>query len=701
MQGYFCVAVLCIISGIISYMTQRKAYKSIKILAFYVFAYVGVLSMMKLLLHEGGLSVFESFEDSQPVTYVHYFVPMLFIAVLFPFIIKATLKEKAVKFMYMADSFFFFSAGIFFLAFGRISNLEYCVLMLVGIALSFLSCRLNREAVFIGKLRRDDVLLPLTVLSFWAMTNLVFSTGELYLNNVDEFPVLFESLMIYVILASLVYIALYTGGAYLLLTKKQYKLFFVCIFAIALMNYVQGLFLNWELAELEGFEQKWDMAPAVINSAIWIFIIAALALLFVRNDKILKLYRSACIYICFIQLFTLVYMAATVDFSKKNQYELTIDGMLELDNENNVIVFVLDWFDGQIFEWIEDEAPDFLEPLKDFTNYRNTTSRYAYTDHSVPYMLTGVQYNNEDTLKEWYANAYNDDSLLREIDRQGYEIGIYTLAPYIDKSVQDIIVNYCKDVERKCRFADSVTLMLRCGGYKNMPFIFKDRFKYSTEDIEALYVDGNKFMTNNDSWIYDDLINKRLTVSDKEGGRGVFRFMHFRGAHMPISMNEHFENLTGNAEYRREYTHENLLSQAKGSMGIVYEYLEQMKQLGVYENATIIITADHGQNVYMDNDYGKSLGFADRTSNPILLVKQKGVNGRESMTVTDAQTSHDEFAASVIKAMGGNHTRFGKAFDEIGLDEKRTRVFMYGRAGAFVNYYIRGNVRSIEAWSMD
>lgn len=337
------------------------------------------------------------------------------------------------------------------------------------------------------------------------MTNLVFPTGELYLNNVVDFPVSFLSLMLSVIVFGFIVIVLCTVCAHIFLTKNQFKLFYIIICIFTFMEYMQGLFLNGYLKTLEGVEQTWGAKTAYINGIIWLSIIFVGIWLFIRNNNILKLYRIVCIYVCSIQMVSLVYMGITTDFSKKDEYILTTDGTLEVDDENNVIVFVLDWFDGQILEWIENEAPAFLEPLKDFTNYKNTTSCYSYTDMSIPYMLSGIKYNNEDTLEEWYSNAYMEESLLWAIDRLGYDIGIYTLSQYVDQSVQDIVINYAK-AERGCRFSDSVALMLQCARYRNLPFLVKDRFAYSTEDIEALSVEENKYMTNNDVWIYNDLI---------------------------------------------------------------------------------------------------------------------------------------------------------------------------------------------------
>lgn len=43
-------------------------------------------------------------------------------------------------------------------------------------------------------------------------------------------------------------------------------------------------------------------------------------------------------------------------------------------------------------------------------------------------------------------------------------------------------------------------------------------------------------------------------------------------------------------------------AQGTGSLKIVYEYLEQLRALGKYEDTTIIITADHGVGKIVDTE---------------------------------------------------------------------------------------------------
>ena len=56
--------------------------------------------------------------------------------------------------------------------------------------------------------------------------------------------------------------------------------------------------------------------------------------------------------------------------------------------------------------------------------------------------------------------------------------------------------------------------------------------------------------------------------------------------------------------------------QMKACFKIVYDFLDQMKALGVYEDSTIIILGDHGKSMDKTN-----LDYAVRTG---LFVKPKG-----------------------------------------------------------------------------
>ena len=92
-----------------------------------------------------------------------------------------------------------------------------------------------------------------------------------------------------------------------------------------------------------------------------------------------------------------------------------------------------------------------------------------------------------------------------------------------------------------------------------------------------------------------------LTLNDESNS---FRFIHLMGAHWPYTLDKNGDRVKES----------DLIEQSEGSLGIVADYLQEMKRLGVYGNATIVVTADHGY-WHLNAD---ELNYA---SSPIMLVK--------------------------------------------------------------------------------
>ena len=109
-----------------------------------------------------------------------------------------------------------------------------------------------------------------------------------------------------------------------------------------------------------------------------------------------------------------------------------------------------------------------------------------------------------------------------------------------------------------------------------------------------------------------------------------------------------------------------LEQQNLGSLKIVSEYLRQLKELGVYENSTIILTADHGTWWSAENP-------PDETS-PILLVKPAGADSSQPVVRSSVPTGHVDLPAT-LRAAFGVETSEPTVFDV--TDEPRERYFYW------------------------
>ncbi|MDE7029940.1 MAG: sulfatase-like hydrolase/transferase [Lachnospiraceae bacterium] len=396
------------------------------------------------------------------------------------------------------------------------------------------------------------------------------------------------------------------------------------------------------------------------------------------------------VWIILIQIVSLGVMIVTSkDTSPKSELILTTEGMNEVGEKNNIIVFVLDKFDGSYIDEITEESPDFLLPLKDFVFYKNAVSAFCPTYNSIPFLLTGTEFE-QDSRVDYVKYAYEKDNLLKQISACGYDIGVYTHKRYVDESMREIIPNYEDGIKRTCDMGALFAMMTQCSRYKMAPFAAKRYYMYDTSDIARLVENDRIVNIENDLPFYHRLIDKGLQVS-ADNSEGTFRFIHMHGAHPPYTMTEDFQYIE--YDYRRDNDWGSSISQWKGSLKIVYEYLRQLKELGKYEDSLIIITTDHGVTSSLSDSEGKMM----EVSYPILFVKEP-FNNSEQMYTDTAPVCHSDMIATIRKSLGID--TLDKTLSEIDSDENRVRYMHIATPDLLEKYEISGDVSQLNSWRL-
>lgn len=713
MQAYVGTILLCGTATVLAVIMQFRKNKtegskksidcSVRFAFIYFACFAGILSLVKTVLGEGNLTIFESFADMEGKTYLHYGLPLLVMAVLGPLIIgKLFTFERQKKIIYMGDSILVFVILLAFTVFGRLklTNREYVICLGLSIVVGLLISLLYKgEIEFLSIVNwKKRLKYALIIMFFWCVTTIFYLPTELFLTNHFEFPFEISDLMRALSVHSISLLLLCSIIGTYLLTQKQFDFVMTFLFATALAGYIQVVLLNGKMQAMDGVRENWSVGKIIINLLVWVAIIGLIMCLkFLLHKDVSKVYCGIAVYISLIQIVTMGYLMLTSDALKEDlthKFEVTRQGWMELAPENNVVVFILDWFDEQIMEEIVAEDEDFLEPLNDFTWYTNATSSYAFTGMAIPLLLSGTEwkYDMEDT--EYHEYAFKDKTYLEEVAEKNYSIGIYTHVLYIGDSLKQYMINYSNDLSTYCTLTDVMELMNQCARYKLCPFGLKSLYWYSTDDIWRLK-ESNQMYPSEQMEFYNALTQEKLKI-EEDDVEGAFRFFHLGGPHAPYTMND-VPELSEDAD---------MISQGKGSLKIVYEYIRQMKELGIYDDATIIITADHGQNWSFNESqkhYIEEYGF-DMTSNPILFVKKAEQKNENGMEISEAPVAQTDLPATVIKAVQGDSGKYGRAFDEIDEDEKRERVFIFRnhlQDIPYSRYVIRGNVRDFNNWSLE
>lgn len=683
------ILVFALASAFVWVMFRRDWPRFIRVVFLFFNGIYFVLSAAKGYLGSMENTLFESFWDMEMRTYLHYGAPLLLLcaaALVLLFRVK-WFSDKRIADTFCAVMF----PGILLLLLcnGRISNLAYCVLFVIcaGLTIAVQTAGVWRAASDGMYYRKQEfgtaVRAAAPYVGAWVVMHCIFLPNELYLGNPGEFTGGYGSFLAIMVCGAFLAAALLVLGELFLLPKTLVRYMNLFLMGITLMGYVQNMFLNGKMEILDGDEQVWTAAEQGINAALWLTVLIALIVLCARKKAAARAGRAACIYVVLIQTVTLGYLILTTDLGGYGQSEeMTIRNSLEVAGGQNVLVFVLDRFDSSWMETLYEEDADFCAPLADFTFYRNATSQFANTGPAIPYLLTATAWREEHGTG-YGAYAYRESSLLQDMKQQGFDLGIYTSAHHVSDQVYDSISNYAAEVEKTYDTGTTVYTMWKCAMYQTVPFLLKHSYSYYSDAIADMVKAPQVWDTENDFPFSERLREEGLTVSGDYAK--AFRFYHMHGAHEPYTFSE-------DMKYDRTGRESGLYSQIRGSMKIVYLYMEQLRALGRYDDATIIITADHGQQT----DFIEETGKPQRVSSPVIMIKEPYSTGSQ-LRVSDVPVSHAEMMASMVRAMGMDYREYGETLDEAADDPRKERTFLK-LYPEFVRYTIAGDVSDIGNW---
>lgn len=528
------------------------------------------------------------------------------------------------------------------------------------------------------------VVAPLEVVAGSA-TSLVFSLADAWLPVVAAGCV---GAMALALVASLV-------------RGRAFDVVLTLIVALGLCCYVQALFLNQSLPIADGspLYLEWYKTITVISTAVWVAIIVGLLLLCRWKTGVwrsLTVVISLCLIL--VQGVGVVSLFSSEEKRVPAEYVLTKEGLYEVGSESNVVVFVLDTFDTKLMNRLLEDDPSLLDDFTGFTYFENSTGSMIPTRYGVPFLLSGRMPEPDESMDELYQNWYVDTTFLQDIADQGYDVGVYSdsvgsQAAYatVDEAVANIhgseeVASLSIDLGGFLAVMDKVAL------YRDAPWLLKPLFWFYTDEVNNKAVDKSEGDASpyvmNDWAYFDELLTDGLTVSDRDGK--AFRFIHLLGAHYPFVLDETGHMASSETNQDR---------QAVGSLKMVEEYLRQLKELGLYDEATIIVTSDHGDWYLTPDDIYEP-------STPVLLVKpsEDAAQAAQPVRLSKVPTGHVDYPATVIDAVGGDSGKYGPTVFEVPEGPRDRYYWITTSDGhrdlAVKEYRINGDVLNFDDWEL-
>lgn len=548
------------------------------------------------------------------------------------------------------------------------------------------------------KNRKQRFTFSLIVNSFTILSILFFAPLDLYLGNMVNFAFPFSSIWWVLLLVS--------SGLILIISSIETflpdLLSFVSnliIFILGMCCYIQSAFLNGNMTSLADGRIKYSSSIVDSNIIIWV-LIAVLVLvgaLLLRKFKKINIVKVGLEFICasliVMQSVALISVLVSTDMNRYNRTEyFSNEKEFELSSNNNVIVFILDTCDDDLFvDPLLEKEPQIFDELKGFTYYPNATSTYSRTYPAVPYLLTKEMCYFDEPYYQYIDEAYENSEYLSDLKNTGADLRIFTFDQYLGRTGNQYFANVKKN-DQKVKVKTAPTFlkkMLKISLYRNMPYVCKNRFYYDNEEI-------NKIFAPNDSAIkYDEvafnkyLTDNGLTVSNNYSAS--YRFYHLAGTHPGNYWD-------ADLNYKKGATPEESL---KGDLKLIKEYIEQMKALGVYDRSTIIITADHG-----NSGGGHKEILLQQKARPIMIVKPAGESDENGFRISSAPVCQEDLFPTILSSLGSsNSSSYGTAINEIPENYDRDRYYYYtglftdidGEV-ALIQYKIDGDARDFENW---
>ena len=145
-------------------------------------------------------------------------------------------------------------------------------------------------------------------------------------------------------------------------------------------------------------------------------------------------------------------------------------------------------------------------------------------------------------------------------------------------------------------------------------------------------------------------MKKGLSTTDKK----LCIFQHIHGMHIPyISIHNNFVEPRADIDMN--------IAQ-EGCMEIFTNYISQLKEIGVYDNSTIILTADHGMPSSID------------IGSPIMLVKPQSRTSDRLVINSAPGNLQTDLLPTILDSIGLEHKPLEYSLMEIDEDMQRERA---------------------------
>ena len=584
-------------------------------------------------------------------------------------------------------------------------------------------------------INEKDKLINSFLISFiFSFTILIFNVIMIYSNNVYEFSyTLFHIFIFFLIL--MIFLVLLLNLLFYFLSDKILYIFFI----ITLLLVIQSNFMVWNYGELDGSIIKWGkyIYYGVIDTMVWILL---LIVAIKKKDILLKNIKIITIGLISFEIILLIltiFLNKIVEQEKKIWFKtIELTENISFSKNQNVIVWILDATESEVFEEIINEREEYNTYFKDFTFYRDYLAGASSTNCAIAPLLTTKIFLNQQPKMDFYNEVYYHPnySILKILKNNGYDInidmtkGILSYESYsIDKNIVSNYGNKNKKILSQ-KNIKSYLYVVDISLMRTLPYFLK-RFIYNNGELflfkylEKIYlsciyiyekinmkkdknnnekqeiniqnnIDSNKIEHSNyviksetpvndilDSFMkskfhpkdFDALLTKDIIKNSFFTDKNVFNLIHLNGAHSAFDFDEFGNYILNMREDREAYKGKYI-----HSLKITKSFLDYLKVKNIYDDSLIIILGDHGISSEIIGNKNPMLWQKVR-SNPLFMIKEINKTN-DSLKISNSEISAFDVEKTIIELVGIDSTNIsGENVLKVEEDRIKERMFYYHR----------------------
>jgi hypothetical protein len=518
----------------------------------------------------------------------------------------------------------------------------------------------------------------------------------------------------------------------MILPGEWSKRFVSLILIIGVLIWLQGNILVWEYGVIGKEDVDWSQYHwrSGIDLAMWILLLIGAAVFY---KKIYKLSAFVSLVFLFLQSGLLAIDSFNNPEIWKNRKDATVllsppDAVYEFSLTENIIHVILDEFQSTVFQDIIDKEMDhYSEELEGFTFFRNTSASYATTLMSIPAILSGEIYGNDEVIRDFIARIYTGNTITNKLYDDGYDVDLMASLDWYGRGRYSnwffIPIPYGGTEETHLR--TNAYLVLDLTLFRFLPHLLKKaKSEYQLQigsPIEVIEGDDLTSYEAKRHFSHKLFLQEMIENMSAVRSSPVYKFIHLQTTHYPTV-------LDANCNYAGvilDFTWENIEIQDKCSLDHFLEFLGRLKQLGIYESSLIIVHADHGYFRVPDSrkrlnslDYGWQVydefeseeHFAQVVSASASLLAIKRPYDKGKLRVSDSEVALSDLPATISTILSGSKNNFpGRSVYGVHPSEERERTFFYYKEFAqqhhryfkmMREYSIRGSIFDRNSWSL-